>query len=203
MGFFDTIAGAGRAILGGVVDILETPAGQQFVAAGAQALTQSIFPGQQRTQFVNPLFQQQQALFGGAVPQQFQQFQRFPSQFGFPPVQGLPFSTSSIPPGAGIMPAFPISTSQFGGIGAGFVPAAFDLPFIDIVPQGGGAQLGSLTSPFVPTMAGARAQAFVSPNPMTGKLTWFKPAGKPILWSGDLTACRRVSRIARRAKRLR
>jgi hypothetical protein len=51
-------------------------------------------------------------------------------------------------------------------------------------------------------MAGARAQPFVSANPVSGKLTWFKPAGKPILWSGDLTACRRVNRIASRARRV-
>lgn len=92
----------------------------------------------------------------------------------------------------------------------GFQQAAFlgggnglDLPFIDITRQGGGATLSALTSPFVPSMAGARAQAHIQPNPVTGKLTWFKPAGKPILWSGDLTACRRVSRIARRARRVR
>jgi len=68
MGFFDTIAGAGRAILGGVVDILESPAGQQFVAAGAQALTQSVFPARQPVQFLTQQQLAQQALFGGAVP---------------------------------------------------------------------------------------------------------------------------------------
>lgn len=91
----------------------------------------------------------------------------------------------------------------------GFQPALFggngglDLPLIDIVGQGGAGQLAKLTSPFVPTMAGARAQPFVASNPVTGKLTWFKPAGRPILWSGDLTACRRVGRIAARARRSR
>jgi len=98
------------------------------------------------------------------------------------------------------MPAF--QTSHAGFAPPQFRQAGLDLPFIDIVPQGGGGSLARLTSPFVPTMAGARAQAFVSPNPITGKLTWFRPAGKPILWTSDLTACRRVGKIARRARRV-
>lgn len=58
-----------------------------------------------------------------------------------------------------------------------------------------------LSSPFRPTMAGAASKIFVLPNPVTGKATWFRPAGRPILWSGDLTTCKRVKRIARRARR--
>ena len=101
------------------------------------------------------------------------------------------------------MPAFQSNRGGFQqaafslpGVGTGL-----DLPFIDIVGQGGGGTLAKLTSPFVPTMAGARAQPFIAPNPVTGATTWFKPAGKPILWSGDLTACRRVGKIAARARR--
>jgi len=121
-------------------------------------------------------------------------------QFNFPaaPVGAFPVGTPTgfptAPSGVVNMPAF---SSQRGG----FQQAGLDLPFIDIVPQGGAGQLSRLSSPFVPTMAGARAQAFVAPNPVTGATTWFKPAGKPILWSGDLTACRRVGRIAARARR--
>lgn len=58
-----------------------------------------------------------------------------------------------------------------------------------------------LGSPFRPTMAGASAKLFMLPNPVTGKPTWFAPKGRPLLWSGDLTTCKRVRRIARRAKR--
>jgi hypothetical protein len=103
----------------------------------------------------------------------------------------------------------------FGGgqyQGGGFMPAPFvnaggyqnaalslDVPFVDITPQGSSRAF----SPWVPTMMGARAQPFMSNNPVSGALTWFKPAGKPILWSGDLTACKRVERVARRAKRSR
>lgn len=114
------------------------------------------------------------------------------------PVQfptGRPTPQPTAPSGVVQMPAF---QSTRGG----FSQSALDLPLIDIVPQGGGSQLARLTSPFVPTQAGARAQPFVSANPITGALTWFKPAGKPILWSGDLSACRRVNKVAARARRV-
>ena len=113
-----------------------------------------------------------------------------PFPTGFP--SDRPFS-----PGGVGMPILPSTRAGFSQ--AGFL----DLPLIDIVGQGGGSQLARLTSPFIPTQAGARAQPFVSANPVSGKLTWFKPAGQPILWSGDLTACKRVGRIARRARRAR
>lgn len=70
---------------------------------------------------------------------------------------------------------------------------------LSATPQGGTMAL--LGSPFRPTMAGAASKTFVIPNPVTGKATWFRPAGRPILWSGDLTVCKRVKRVARRARR--
>ncbi len=78
-------------------------------------------------------------------------------------------------------------------------PAFFglDVPGFDIVGQG----MGQLSSMFRPTRAGASAQTFVVPNPATGRPTWFKPAGRPVLWSGDLSAARRVKKVAARARR--
>lgn len=38
-------------------------------------------------------------------------------------------------------------------------------------------------------------------NPESGEPVFFKHAGRPILFSGDLTACRRVERVAKRARR--
>jgi hypothetical protein len=67
---------------------------------------------------------------------------------------------------------------------------------------GGGAMSGG-TPQFRATPVGARAQFFRVPNPVTGQDTWFRPAGRPILWSGDLTACKRVKKVARRAARKR
>jgi len=62
---------------------------------------------------------------------------------------------------------------------------------------------GAMTPMFRQGMAGARAQFFRTTNPISGQDTWFRPAGRPLLWSGDLTACKRVNKIARRAKRKR
>lgn len=76
-----------------------------------------------------------------------------------------------------------------------------DVPGIDVVRQGGAATLSSLTSPFRATMASSVPQLHVQTNPSTGAPTWFKPAGRPVLFSGDLTACKRVNKLARRAKR--
>lgn len=57
------------------------------------------------------------------------------------------------------------------------------------------------TKPFTSGGSSARATTFVTANPVTGKATWFKPAGRPILWSGDLSACRRVRKVAGKARR--
>lgn len=118
---------------------------------------------------------------------------------------GNPVPATWTPVGASPMPSFQSTQNGFANaafslpqIGGG---TGLDLPFIDIVRQGGSNALAKLTSPFVPTMAGARAQPFVAQNPVTGASTWFKPAGRPILWSGDLTACKRVNKLAMRARR--
>lgn len=125
------------------------------------------------------------------------------------------------------MPAFPIGTQQgfppspfaaFTGvpsaIQAGFQPVSAAGALLRQLPglAGGlfaGEALQAFTSPgggtpmFRPTMAGARAMFFRTQNPATGQDTWFRPAGRPLLWSGDLTACRRVNKVARRAARKR
>lgn len=149
----------------------------------------TVLPGGFVTQFpqiprVNPLLARQQGV----------------SPVGFPTSQPTAFPTS--PAGVVQMPSFQSTRGGFQTAGLSLPSTSpFDLPFIDIVGQGGGNQLARLTSPFVPTMAGARAQPFIASNPVTGASTWFKPAGRPILWSGDLTACKRVGKIAMRARR--
>jgi hypothetical protein len=62
---------------------------------------------------------------------------------------------------------------------------------------------GGATPMFRPTVQSARPTAFHVPNPVTGRETWFKPAGHPILWSSDLAACKRVKKIARKVSRKR
>ncbi len=69
------------------------------------------------------------------------------------------------------------------------------------VPSLGFAGGACPTNPFGAGRSTARAQTFVAVNPVTGRPTWFKPAGRPILWSRDLTTCKTVKRVARQARR--
>ena len=93
--------------------------------------------------------------------------------------------------------------AALGGLGRAAVGGAIGALGVEALQGGGNGGAGCPTSPFTASNAsGFRAQPFLAAAP-NGKTTWFKPAGKPILWSGDLTACKRVSKIARRAKRTR
>jgi len=130
----------------------------------------------------------------------------------------MPGSRFAPLPGGPEMAAFP--TTRF----ATFQPSAFDvatarqvgLPsllrqapaFLGGIIGGEALDLafagsGGGTPMFRPTMAGARAQFFRAQNPATGQDTWFRPAGRPLLWSGDLSACKRVNKVAKRARRKR
>lgn len=82
---------------------------------------------------------------------------------------------------------------QLPGLGAGLLGSAA----IDAFSGGG------TTPMFRATMAGARAQTFRATNPATGKDTFFRPAGKPVLWSSDIACAKRVDKIARRVRRKR
>jgi hypothetical protein len=54
------------------------------------------------------------------------------------------------------------------------------------------------------TAAGIRARSLVEVvNPMTGRKTWYRNVGRPILFSGDLRSCKRVQKVASRARRAR
>lgn len=129
------------------------------------------------------------ASFGGPMP-------AFPTtvQASFPPspfIGGNPFFQQ-----AGLAGVGGALLRQVPGIVGGVLGGELFEQF-----TGGGGGPG--TPPFRATMAGARAQFFRTPNPATGQDTWFRPAGRPILWSGDLTACKRVKKVARRAARKR
>lgn len=126
------------------------------------------------------------------------------STMTFPTTRGSSF------PAPSFLPAL------FGGQPSGFQTAGFPLGAIARQLPGvvggflGGAAIDAAltggnggTPMFRPTMAGARAQFFRTQNPATGQDTWFRPAGRPLLWSGDLNACKRVNKVARRAARKR
>lgn len=91
-----------------------------------------------------------------------------------------------------------------------FYPSQPAPPFYNVV--GGGTTgpmingaMGMGGCPVSPFRAGgqvsARAVPFVAINPVSGRPVWFGPLGMPLLWSGDLRAARRVSKIAARAAR--
>lgn len=136
----------------------------------------------------------------------------------------------ALPAGGPDMPAFPVSrTASFprspvgsvinaafrgGAEQAAFPFAAAGGALLRQLPGVAGGLLagealeaisgpGGGTPMFKLTMAGARPQRFRTVHPTTGQDVWFLPAGRPILWSGDFTACKRVKRVARRAARKR
>jgi hypothetical protein len=115
------------------------------------------------------------------------------SSYPSPGVQ--PVSFAALAPLARQIPAF--LGGMLAGEGLEGAMSMMPAPSMPMAMAGGG------TPQFRATMAGARAQFFRVPNPVTGQDTWFRPAGRPILWSGDLTACKRVKKVARRAARKR
>lgn len=76
-------------------------------------------------------------------------------------------------------------------------PLNFGVPFVDIAPSGGAA----IFEPYRQSVGGYTAQNFIAPDPQSGALKWFGPLGKPLLWSRDLQAVRRVGKLAGRARR--
>jgi len=116
------------------------------------------------------------------------------TQASFPP---SPFALATGTPGfqqAGAIGLGGALLRQLPGIVGGFAGGA---ALEGLVGGGGGTPM------FRNTMVGARAMFFRTQNPVTGQDTWFRPAGRPLLWSGDLTACKRVNKVARRARRKR
>lgn len=92
--------------------------------------------------------------------------------------------------------AYSLGNYQIGPIGGGTAVQGYAGG-----AMAGGAASGSLFEPYRSTLNGAAAQKFIGINPVSGRATWFGPLGKPVLWTGDLRAVRRVRRIAGRARR--
>jgi len=159
-----------------------------------------------RPQFAAPVpFVPSSQPFGampGTIPVSFggQPMPAFPvsTQQGFPPTgfSGIFNQAQPLFQTAGLTGAIAPLVRQLPGIVGGFLGAGA----FDALTGGGG---GSVTPMFRPTMAGVRAQSFRATNPVTGQDVFFRPAGKPILWSSDLSACKRVQKVAKRARRKR
>lgn len=111
---------------------------------------------------------------------------------GFPPTLPDILPRGIIPPiGGPTMPPAPSSRTEV-------VPSAGQFALGPAPFAGGCPSLFSAGG-----MSARPVSMFMVPNPVSGKPTFFKHAGRPILFSGDLRACKTVNRIAARARRVR
>ncbi len=100
-------------------------------------------------------------------------------------------------------PSDPFNVTTAGGPFARPVEFELDLPGFDLRSPFGPDVRTQGTPFFLPARAiGASPRSLIIvPNPATGAPTFFKHAGRPILFSGDFRAAKLVSKLARRARR--
>lgn len=108
------------------------------------------------------------------------------------------------------LPQFPGPVAPGGGIGGQLVSAPtsmpggartagfFDIPGIDIVSQGAVCISPRATGSF---RLPSRVDVPVPQRDGTMRFTTFKNMGRPLLWSGDVAAAKRVRRVASKARR--
>lgn len=111
----------------------------------------------------------------------------------FAPSSGAMQSPFVLPGGMPVIGA----TAMGLGLGGGVLETVrrnIGVPFVDIGPSGS----AELFEPFRLTEGGARAQVHIQPNPVTSKMEFFGPLGRPVLFSRDVAVARRVGRLARR-----
>ncbi len=111
--------------------------------------------------------------------------ERFPSiqQAGFPLLAGA----------RSLFPA--LAAGGVGGASQGFIESLFR--------SGGAGDLDERAAFTDPIPGRCRPKAHVKENPCTGKEVWFTPRGRPLVFSGDMAACRRVDRVAKRLDKAR
>ena len=215
---------------GGLLEAAAPIFGPPLVQAGVQALTGALGLPQQQQQFATPRGPAQQfggfarqpqvfSLPGGANVQAFttrqlpfeiptssaQRRMTLPSPSPFPlgsTIRSAPGRGGSTVPGFPgdrfINAAFQLPSIPIPFTGLEITP---DLPFIDVGQRQPSAVMGIPQVPFRPTIAGAASQKFVATNPVSGRAQWFGPLGQPVLWTGDMRACKRVRKVAGRARR--
>jgi len=182
VGLFSDITGAiggfARGVGEFVTDFAGSPLGGQLAGIGVDFLREKALGVPQVMQVVQPSF----GGFGG---------QQFPSSFPTRPLN--PTFASPVSFGGSMAPVV---------LPGGAVVADFNVPSIGDV-FGGNPGIGCPTM-FKPNTPKARPVSMVMvPNPVTGEPTLFKHAGKILLTTSDLTAHRRVNRLARKAARRR
>lgn len=91
-----------------------------------------------------------------------------------------------------------------GGAPLRVTPAALDIPFIDILPQGIGSGMGGTCIQARNTVSSGYPSTvqFMAPTPSgNSRVMTYKNKGRALLYSDDLAACKRVKRVAARARR--
>lgn len=111
----------------------------------------------------------------------------------------MPYQTAGFSLGLGGPEGITLSTTPSGPPTA-VVPV--QPPGMPMAPTGGGMPVVSAPGLFRTAATGARAVSrFVTQNPQSGNLTWYRTMGRPVLWSSDVQTCRRVKRVAGKAYR--
>ncbi len=110
---------------------------------------------------------------------------------GFQQASLMPMLPGAIGAVRGLLPSI-------GGIGAGAVGGEMADWIQNLLGSGGASTLDDSAAFTDPVPGSCRPKPHVKLNPCTGKGTWFVPRGRPLVYSGDLAACRRVDRVAKR-----
>ena len=111
---------------------------------------------------------------------------------GTPRQAGFPLLAPLARAGSRLLPALP---AFGGGVVGGVIEDFFDF---------GGAGTLDESAAFTDPIPGAcRPKAHVKTNPCSGKKVWFVPRGRPLVFSGDMSACKRVDRVAKRLDKAR
>ncbi len=172
------------------------PADPGFLARFVNCLTQAALGGPRMPFVATPGFQATQGGFdfGGflgdvaGIARSIFSAPQAPAQ-RFPELQPAGF-------GGLIRPAVKTLAPFFGGAAGGAVGQGF-------FDFGGASDLDE-SAAFTDAIPGrCRPKAHVKTNPCTGKGVWFTPRGKPLVFSGDMSACRRVDRVAKRLDKAR
>lgn len=93
-----------------------------------------------------------------------------------------------------IRPGIQAATRALAPVFAGAAGGAIGQGFFDF---GGAATLDESAAFTDPIPGSCRPKAHTKTNPCTGKGVWFVPRGQPLVFSGDLSAARRLDRVAK------
>jgi len=85
-----------------------------------------------------------------------------------------------------------------GGVGSGAVGGELADALQGLFTSGGASSQSDMAA-FTDAVPGScRPKEHLKVNPCTGKSTWFTPRGRPLVFSGDMAACKRVDRVSKR-----